>query len=54
MRLAKEAVSKGLDMTLEQGLRLEGDLSTLLGTTEDAREGPRAFAEKREPVWQGR
>ncbi len=54
VRFAKEAVSKGLDMTLEQGLRLEGDLSTLLGTTEDAREGPRAFAEKREPVWQGR
>ncbi len=54
VRFAKEAVAKGLEMTLEQGLRLEGDLSALLITTEDAREGPRAFAEQREPVWQGR
>jgi len=26
----------------------------LIGSTEDAKEGPRAFAEKRAPVWKGR
>ena len=54
LKFIKEAVRKGLDMPLEQGLALEGDLSTVLSTSEDSREGPRAFAEKRPPVWQGR
>ena len=53
-RLVKEAIHKGLDIPLDEGLRLEADLSTLIAFTEDAREGPRAFAEKRPPVWQGR
>lgn len=47
VRYAKEAMNKGLDMTLEQGLRLEADLSFLLQTTEDRAEGIRAFLEKR-------
>ena len=32
---AKEAVRKGFEMSLEDGLRLETDLSALLRTTED-------------------
>ena len=54
LRYAKEAVVKGLEMSLEDGLRLEGDLSTLLRTTEDRVEGARAFLEKRTPRWTGR
>jgi enoyl-CoA hydratase len=54
MRYAKEAVVKGLAMSLDDGLRLEGDLSTLLRTTEDRLEGARAFLEKRKPNWKGR
>jgi enoyl-CoA hydratase len=54
MRYAKEAVVKGLGMSLDDGLRLEGDLSTLLRTTEDRLEGARAFLEKRKPNWKGR
>ena len=54
LRYAKEAVVKGLGMSLDDGLRLEGDLSTLLRTTEDRLEGARAFLEKRKPNWKGR
>jgi len=54
IRYAKEAVVKGLGMSLEDGLRLEGDLATLLRTTEDRLEGARAFLEKRKPDWKGR
>jgi enoyl-CoA hydratase len=50
----KEAIKKGVELALEEGLRLEADLSALVGTTEDSKEGPRAFAEKRAPVWKGR
>ena len=54
LRYAKEAVVKGLELPLADGLRLEGDLSTLLRTTEDRVEGAKAFLEKRAPRWTGR
>jgi len=50
----KEAIKTGVDLSLEEGFRLESDLSALVGTTEDSKEGPRAFAEKRAPVWIGK
>jgi enoyl-CoA hydratase len=50
----KEAIKKGVELSLDEGFRLESDLSALVGTTEDSKEGPRAFAEKRPPVWKGR
>jgi enoyl-CoA hydratase/carnithine racemase len=50
----KEAITKGITLPLEEGLRLEADLSAIIGTTEDSKEGPRAFAEKRAPVWKGK
>ncbi|MCI0548870.1 MAG: enoyl-CoA hydratase-related protein [Candidatus Rokubacteria bacterium] len=54
LRYAKEAVTAGLAMSLGDGLRLEGDLSTFLRATEDRLEGARAFLEKRRPRWSGR
>jgi enoyl-CoA hydratase len=54
VRFAKEALVKGLELPLAEGLRLESDLSTLLRTTEDRTEGARAFLEKRAPRWTGR
>ncbi len=53
LRYAKEAVNKGMDLTLEQGLRLEGDLYFLLHTTSDRTEGINAFIEKRKGEFKG-
>ena len=49
LRYLKEAVVKGMDLTLAQGLRLEADLYFLLHTTADRTEGINAFREKRPP-----
>ena len=50
----KEAITKGMQLSLEQGLKLESDLGLALSTTEDQKEGSRAFAEKRPAVWKAR
>ena len=54
LRYAKEAVLKGLDLTMDQGLRLESDLYYLLQTTEDRVEGIKAFQERRIPQFKGK
>jgi len=54
LRLAKEAVLRALDLPLVDGIRLEEDLYVLSQTTEDRREGIRAFLERRQPRFAGR
>jgi enoyl-CoA hydratase/carnithine racemase len=53
LRYVKEAVNKGMDLTLAQGLRLECDLYMILQTTQDRVEGITAFREKRQPHFTG-
>jgi enoyl-CoA hydratase/carnithine racemase len=54
LKYAKEAIDKGLELTLEQGLRLEADLYLLLQTTRDRTEGVTAFLQKRQPKFKGK
>ena len=54
IRAVKEAVLRGVNMTLEDGLRFEASLREFVRATDDAKEGPKAFAEKRKPVFRAR
>jgi enoyl-CoA hydratase len=54
VRLGLEAVDRGLDGSLEEGLQLEAALFGLSATSEDGREGTRAFIEKRAPAFTGK
>jgi len=54
VRAAKEAMYKGLEMTLEEGLALETEMEDFLFTTEDSKEGRAAFLEKRRPLLKGK
>ncbi len=54
VRLALEAVERGLDMSLDEGLLLEANHFGLLAATADMKEGLTAFLEKRAPKFAGR
>ena len=54
VRAIKEAALRGLEMPLVDGLKLESELVGKIFRSEDAREGPTAFAQKRTPEYKGR
>jgi len=54
LRAVKELAVRSQSLPLEEGIRLETSFQEFLRTTEDAKEGPRAFAEKRKPNYQGK
>jgi enoyl-CoA hydratase len=54
VRLSLEAVERGLDMSLDEGLLFEANHFGLLAATADMKEGLTAFLEKRAPKFSGR
>ena len=51
--LAREAVTRALDVPIHEGLKIEADLSTLAYQLDDSVEGMTAFTEKRQPDFKG-
>ena len=54
VQATKESVIRGMSTTLDEAYGIEAELSKQIFATEDAKEGPKAFAEKRPPLWQAR
>jgi len=55
VQATKESVLRGLTAgSLEEAYKIESKLSRRVFKTEDAKEGPKAFAQKRQPHWQAR
>lgn len=54
VRATKESVVRGMSGTLRDAYKIEAELSQVVFGSEDAKEGPKAFAEKRDPVWKNR
>ena len=53
VRAVKEATYKGMEMPLNEALRFESLLLSKVRESKDAWEGPKAFSEKRKPVYLG-
>ncbi|HZT67854.1 MAG TPA: enoyl-CoA hydratase-related protein [Acidimicrobiales bacterium] len=54
VQATKESVLRGLAVDLREAFKIENELAQKVFSSEDAKEGPAAFAEKRPPVWKGR
>jgi enoyl-CoA hydratase/carnithine racemase len=54
VRKTKESVLRGLSVDMREAYRIETAIATEVFSSEDAKEGPAAFAEKRPPRWVGR
>ncbi len=54
VRIVKEGALRCSGTTLEQSFKVELELRPIVEGSEDAREGPLAFLEKRKPVFKGR
>ncbi len=54
IQAVKRSVRKCMNLNMDEALNLELEIAAEVFMTEDAREGPLAFMEKRKPVWKGR
>ena len=53
VRMAKQAINKGIEVDLQTGLDVEEGCYDTVLTSEDRIEGLKAFQEKRKPVYKG-
>jgi len=54
VRATKESVVRGMAGTLRDAYKIESEISGIVFQSDDAKEGPKAFAEKRPPNWTNR
>lgn len=54
VQATKESVIRGLELDMKEAYKLESQLAQQIFQSEDAKEGPKAFAEKRDPVWRAK
>ena len=54
MAATKEIITKAADWTFDEGWDAQQPILGPVFASQDAREGARAFAEKRAPQWTGR
>ena len=54
VRESRAVAARALEMTEEEAWKLSNEASARVFSTEDAREGPMAFAQKRPPEWKGK
>ena len=54
VRKTKESVLRGLATDMSEAYKIESELSKEVFSSEDATEGPMAFAQKRAPIWKNR
>jgi len=54
VQATKESVMRGLALSLDDAYAVETEMSKRIFQTEDAKEGPKAFAERRAPNWKAK
>ena len=53
VQATKESVLRGLAVDQREAYKIESELAGKVFSSDDAKEGPKAFAEKRDPRWTG-
>ena len=54
VQATKESVLRGLAVDQRDAYKIETELAGRVFSSDDAKEGPKAFADKRDPIWKGR